>query len=82
MALKYTLNDRSINTRSYAEEVVKEAIKKGCTTLDLSKVEIISRSAADELHHYERTNEVEIVGLNGEPAQMYDIVKRDDPVPA
>lgn len=71
MALKL----KSLSTRKKAEEIAREAERLGRDEIDLSGVEFISRSFADELVNQSQTRNLPIVGAEGNVAEMLDIVR-------
>ena len=74
MTDKYQVKETTINTRRRAEQLAERATSEGCSVLDLTGVEFISRSVADELVHQSQANGLELVGLTGDTKKMVDIV--------
>lgn len=75
MASEYRVDVESINTRRKAEEISRQARKNGHSTLDLSNVEFVSRSVADELIHQSEKHSLELAGLSGDVESMIEIVR-------
>lgn len=63
MSVPYKVNEDSIATRNRANQIIQEARKNGYTTVDLSGVEFVSRSVADELAHHKAESDIELQGL-------------------
>jgi hypothetical protein len=53
---------------------MKEARAGGYRTLDLSNVEFVSRSVADEFLHLSDEFEIELDGLHGDARSMIEVV--------
>lgn len=75
------VNEETLSTRQKAERLVQEAHQQDCTALDLTSVEFMTRSVADELRYFQERGEIELQGLNGSAKEMYDVVTRRE-VPA
>lgn len=69
------IQSETISTRSRAVELAQTARSKGFSVIDLSEVEFISRSVADELVHQTEKNDLELCGLHGDVKAMVDIVQ-------
>lgn len=81
MTERYTIDDPSINTRRRAEEIAKQARDEGYSVVDLSDVEFVSRSVADELVHQSDEYDLELAGLEGDVEKMVDAVRGNHPTP-
>lgn len=71
------IDDESVSTRRYAKELAKRVDHDGADALDLSGVEFISRSVADELLHQSERREFELRNAESEVAAMLDAVSGD-----
>lgn len=71
MALKLA----SLSTRDKAKKIAREAERKGRGEIDLTGVEFVSRSFADELIKQADERDLEIVGVDDEVAKMLDVVR-------
>ena len=76
-----TVNDETLSTRQKAKQLVQEAHKSDCAALDLTNVEFMTRSVADELRYYEDHDQIELRGLRGTAKEMYKVVSGSE-VPA
>lgn len=76
------VKEASINTRRHVERLVGKAHSKGCSTIDLSNVEFVSRSVADEIVHQRERDMVDFEGLEGDVAKMVSIIEDKQPKPA
>jgi len=70
----YKVEQESIHLRRQAKKIVEQAAKEGCSTIDLSAVEFVSRSVADELIHRSEQHDVDLVGLEGDVDMMIEAV--------
>jgi hypothetical protein len=68
------VDETTLSTRQRAERLVQEAHENGCSTLDLTSVEFITRSVADEFRYFRERGEIEFTGLNGAAKEVYDVV--------
>lgn len=83
MSDEIQVQEASINTRRHVERLVGKAHSQGCSTIDLSNVEFVSRSVADEIVHQMEREMVEFEGLEGDVAEMVQLIKeRGEPKPA
>lgn len=64
----------AIHLRRHATKLMQEAHENGYQTIDVSNVEFVSRSVADELVHLSGKFDIQLNGLRGEVASMIDIV--------
>jgi hypothetical protein len=55
-------DETTLSTRQRAERPVREAHKNGCSTLDLTSVEFITRSVADEFRYFRERGEIKFTG--------------------
>lgn len=78
---KVEIKADTITTRRKAAQVVEEATDSGASVIDLSEVEFISRSAADEFLAV-ATDDIEIVGAKDDVKRMLDAVKQTAKAPA
>lgn len=75
------MNDRlkvdgiSINTRRRVEQLVEEAQREGHSTIDLSEVEFMSRSVADEFVHHKIESDIQLCGLQEPIRDLIDAVE-------
>lgn len=69
-----TVNTKTLSTRQKAKRLVQEAHASGNAVLDLSNVEFMTRSVADELRYFEDQGEIELQGLRGPVREMYQVV--------
>jgi anti-anti-sigma regulatory factor len=77
------VKEASIDTRRRVERLVGRAHSNDCSTIDLSNVEFVSRSVADEIVHQMDREMVHFEGINGDVAKMVDIVRQNgEPQPA
>ena len=74
MSDKYVIGEESIITRRYAEQVSEEARKSGCSAIDLSNVDSISRSVADEFVHQTNNSDLSLTGQTGDVKKIIEIV--------
>lgn len=74
------VNDESVSTRRYAREISENAADNGANALDLSRVEFVSRSVADELLHQAEQRNLELRNADGEVAAVLAAVRGDAPV--
>lgn len=74
MTRAMAVNEKTLSTRQKAEKLVKEAQQNHCGALDLTSVEFITRSVADELRYFEDQGEIELRGLHGATREMYEVV--------
>lgn len=75
MSGEYTIDETSINTRRRAESLAAAARESGCSAIDLSNVEFVSRSVADELVHQSIEHDLHLTGLDGDVRVMVDAVR-------
>lgn len=75
MSQKYIVRDSAINTRKQAQSIVDAATEQDCRKLDLSKVEFISRSSADELRVLAENEGMSIIGTSGDVEGMFNIIE-------
>lgn len=68
----YRVEDEIIVTRNRAREIINEAVEEGAAEIDLSNVENISRSVADELVY--SCNEYNL-SLNSATPQAKNMIK-------
>lgn len=68
------IDETAINTRRRAEQIAQRARLREYSAIDLSNVEFISRSVADELVHQSMQHDLELCGLNDEVSAMVDAV--------
>lgn len=68
----------SLITRNRAQEIAEEAIEGDYSALDLSNVEFISRSVADELLHYHKEHDL---GLNNVQEDVDEMLSAVDGAP-
>lgn len=57
---------------------MKKAEKKGKEEVDFSEVEFVSLSFADEIEHQARQRDIEIDGLRGDVAKMFEAARDKD----
>ena len=62
-------------TRSLVERLGASLVAEDEYMFDMSGIELISRSAADELYNITLTNHVELIRMTSFVQQMYDAVK-------
>lgn len=74
MGLALSVDSSSIVTRSYARELAIEAHEDHESVLDLTNVEFVSRSVADELLSQRERLDLEFRGLDDEAGEMIDAV--------
>jgi anti-anti-sigma regulatory factor len=74
MSAVYEIQDAAIHTRRRAEQIAEEAKDCNCTEIDLSGVEFVSRSVADELFHQSEEYDLQLVGLQEEVRKMVQAV--------
>lgn len=74
MSNKYVISEDSIITRRYAKRIADEARTKDCSAIDLSNVESISRSVADELVHQTNDSDLRLTGMSGDVRKIIQIV--------
>lgn len=67
---------RELRTRQMMERLSANLLKGDEYLFDFTDVELISRSAADELYNIVQDNKVEVVGMSEFVQKMYDAVKR------
>lgn len=65
----------SLSTRKKAKEIAREAEREGRQKIDLTGVEFISRSFADEIVQQAEERGLQIVGAEGDVARMLDVVR-------
>jgi len=82
MSKRYVVEESSIITRRQAEQFADEARANGCSALDLSKVDSVSRSVADELVHQTTDSELKLTGLTGDVRKMVEIISDSSPLKA
>lgn len=68
------VTEETLSTRQKATQLVRDAHSQGYETLDLSNVEFMTRSVADELRYYADNGEIELSGLQGEAKELFDLV--------
>lgn len=68
------VEEETLTTRQRAEFLVQTARENDCSVLDLSRVEFMSRSVADEFRYHQEKGAIELVGLSGSAKEMFDIV--------
>lgn len=68
------IKETSINTRRRAKTIAENAIENGYDAVDLSNVEFVSRSVADEFVHQAEEKDLEIVGQEGDVEKMFNVV--------
>jgi anti-anti-sigma regulatory factor len=66
MSAALRVDKKTISTRAAAKEILEEAQEEGHDTVDLSKVESISQSVADEFLTSAQTAGLKLSGLQGE----------------
>ncbi|MEZ3115242.1 hypothetical protein RYH80_04815 [Halobaculum sp. MBLA0147] len=72
-----SVDDDSVSTRRYAREIAEDAAANGADALDLTGVEFVSRSVADELLHQSERRNLELRHAEGEVAEMLNAVRGD-----
>lgn len=78
MSEKYVVEESSIITRRRAGQLVSDARESECSAIDLSNVDSISRSVADELVHQTMDSELALMGLTGDVRKMVEIITKSD----
>lgn len=73
---KMVVSKKSLSTREKARRMVKRAKSENYEIIDLSKVEFVSRSFADELKKRSNEKGIEIRGINGNVKKMFKVVER------
>ena len=76
-----TVDEETLSTRQKAKRLVKKAHESDCSVLDLTNVEFMTRSVADELRYYEDQDQIRLRGLRGTAKEMYETVSGSE-VPA
>lgn len=74
MSQQLSVDRSAIHLRRKAAEIVEEANELGCEAIDLSQVEFVSRSVADELLQKSEYHDIELIGLSESVDQMIDAV--------
>jgi len=64
----------AIQIRRNATKIMENAHESGCSSVDLSRVEFVSRSVADELIHRSKMYDIELIGLEGDVKTMISAV--------
>lgn len=70
-----------IHTRNMIGRLVEEAKQNDLSEIDVSNVEFVSRSVADEIVHQMDEHQVEFRGMSGDVKKMVEIVKQDQNLP-
>lgn len=70
----FVVTERSLTTRKKVQRLVDEMYKNDCGGLDLTRVEFISRSVADELRYYCETDGIRLTGLNDSVRELFEYV--------
>jgi len=68
------VSDSAIQIRRNATELMEDAHESGYSAVDLSRVEFVSRSVADELIHRSNMYDIDLIGLEGDVNSMIDAV--------
>ena len=66
----YTVRESSLTTRRAIANLVEEVLEAGYDVIDLSEVEFISRSVADELVFQSEVRDIKLQGLSGDVKKM------------
>ena len=69
-----SIDGSAIVTRKRAERLVDEACTNHNSVLDLTTIEFVSRSVADELLHQQEERGVELRGLDDQVGEIVDAV--------
>jgi len=69
-----TVNTNTLSTCQNVKLLIQEVHASGNAVLDLSNVEFMTRSVADELRYFEDQDEIELQGLHGPVKKMYQVV--------
>lgn len=70
------IHQDAVSTRNKARSISEEVTDGGHESLDLSNVEFISRSVADEFVQQSQSKDFDLVGAEDDVADMIEIVKR------
>ena len=79
MSDSFPIKANSIIARKKAAKLAEEAMNNGFSTIDLSQVEFVSRSVADELVHYREEYDLEYSGVQNEVEAMIKAVGERGP---
>ncbi|WP_148263663.1 hypothetical protein [Halopiger xanaduensis] len=71
---KFVVEDDAIITRNRAREIGRDARQIGCDEIDLSNVEFVSRSVADELVYQSQKGDISLIGLRDEVEEMINLI--------
>lgn len=74
------VQEDTLTTRQKAEQLVKEARDENCEALDLTGVEFMTRSVADELRYFQERGEIELRGLRGSAKEIYEVVSGQETI--
>lgn len=75
MSQEYIVRGSSINTRQQASSIVEQAVNSGCKAIDLTNVEFVSRSSADELSVLADEYDLELRGASGDVEKMFEVIR-------
>src|SRR5699024_7844975 len=73
----FVVPDESLIARRYARRMLDSACPSRYSAIDLSRVEFVSRSVADELVRHARRYSIELVGHAGDVTAMIDAIEGD-----
>lgn len=76
MSEPYVVNQDAISTRNRAKSIARKVTHGNHDQLDLSEVEFVSRSVADELVKQSESSGFELKGMDGDVEDMFDLVQR------
>lgn len=71
----WVVEEESIHTRRRARNIVESASDQGYSAIDISRVEFIGRSVADELIQGSIEHDLDLIKPTDEVEQMLDIVR-------
>lgn len=66
----------SLSTRKKAKEIARDAERQGMQEIDLTGVEFVSRSFADEIVKQADERGLKIVGADEDVERMLDVVRK------
>ena len=71
----WVVEEESIHTRRRARDIIESASGQGYSAIDISNLEFISRSVADELIQGSIEHDLDLINPSDEVEQMLDIVR-------
>lgn len=74
MSNTFVVDDESLITRKYVQDIFDTLIEHGHDTIDLQNVEFVSRASGDEIVHQSNIHNIKIINQTTEVKKMLEVI--------